>query len=420
MASIMTNASALTALQSLNSTNKNLEITQSRISTGYRVAEASDNAAYWSIATTMRSDNKAMSTVQDALGLGASKVDTAYTGMNKAIETVNETQGQARRRRRRLRRRQGQDPDRDQGAAGPAEELRRFARPSRAPTGWRSRPTRPLRAQQRHRRCRPAGRQDRRFLQPQAPGSVSLGTIDVKVEGIKLFDNGVVGEVKNQGILDRTTRSGIRPPRSRPMTRPTRPAWLRRRRRCCRHGRGTCCRHRDAAATSTACRSTTRHHCAGMNDQFITSMLAKVEGALKDMTTAATNLGAAKSRIDLQKTFTTSLMDSDRARRRSARRCRHEQGIDPPPGPAGSAAARHPGAVDRQRQLAVDPVALQGLIPSSTECSKRAVRKRGPFRFCDRPRDGRMAEKCLSSKALTMLLIPFAGSGRHSRIAMAG
>ena len=90
MASIMTNASALTALQSLNATNKNLEITQSRISTGYRVAEATDNAAYWSIATTMRSDHKALSTVQDSLGLGASKVDTAYTGMQKAIDTVNE------------------------------------------------------------------------------------------------------------------------------------------------------------------------------------------------------------------------------------------------------------------------------------------------------------------------------------------
>ena len=90
MASIMTNASALTALQSLNSTNKSLETTQARISTGYRVADASDNAAYWSIATTMRSDNKALSTVQDALGLGASKVDTAYTGMNKAIDTVND------------------------------------------------------------------------------------------------------------------------------------------------------------------------------------------------------------------------------------------------------------------------------------------------------------------------------------------
>ena len=90
MSSIMTNASALTALQSLNSTNKALETTQSRISTGYRVATASDNAAYWSIATTMRSDNKANSAVQDALGLGAGKIDTAYTGMNAAIKVVDD------------------------------------------------------------------------------------------------------------------------------------------------------------------------------------------------------------------------------------------------------------------------------------------------------------------------------------------
>ncbi len=90
MASIMTNASAMTALQSLSATNKALQQTQGRISTGYRVAEAMDNAAYWSIATTMRSDNKAFSAVQDALGLGAGKIDTAYTAMSKAIDVVDE------------------------------------------------------------------------------------------------------------------------------------------------------------------------------------------------------------------------------------------------------------------------------------------------------------------------------------------
>ncbi|MGO7624152.1 flagellin, partial [Rhizobium ruizarguesonis] len=40
--------------------NSNLETTQNSVSTGYRVDKASDNAAYWSIATTMRSDNKAL------------------------------------------------------------------------------------------------------------------------------------------------------------------------------------------------------------------------------------------------------------------------------------------------------------------------------------------------------------------------
>ncbi|WP_296742812.1 flagellin [Mesorhizobium sp.] len=89
MSSILTNSAALTALQSLNNTQNQLQITQSRISTGYRVATASDNAAYWSIATSMKSDNKALSAVQDSLGLGAGKVDTAYTAINTVKDQVD-------------------------------------------------------------------------------------------------------------------------------------------------------------------------------------------------------------------------------------------------------------------------------------------------------------------------------------------
>ena len=90
MTSINTNTSAMTALQSLSMINSSLDQTQNRISTGYRVGAASDNAAYWSIATTMRSDNKALGAVEDALGLGQAKVDTAYTGMTAAIDVVDE------------------------------------------------------------------------------------------------------------------------------------------------------------------------------------------------------------------------------------------------------------------------------------------------------------------------------------------
>ncbi|WP_313617670.1 flagellin, partial [Agrobacterium sp.] len=90
MASILTNVSAMSALQTLRSINSNLENTQNNISTGQRVSQASDNAAYWSIATTMRSDNGALSAVEDAIGLGAAKVDTAYSGMESAIEVVKE------------------------------------------------------------------------------------------------------------------------------------------------------------------------------------------------------------------------------------------------------------------------------------------------------------------------------------------
>jgi flagellin len=89
MSSILTNASAMTALQSLNATNKNLATTQSRISTGMRVAQASDNAAYWSIASTMRSDNQAMGTIKEALGLGAAQVDVAYPAMDKVKQTLD-------------------------------------------------------------------------------------------------------------------------------------------------------------------------------------------------------------------------------------------------------------------------------------------------------------------------------------------
>ena len=90
MTSIMTNTAAMAALQTLRSIDSNMQETQARVSSGYRVATAADNAAYWSIATTMRSDNSALSTVQDALGLGAAKTDTAYTGLEAAVEVVTE------------------------------------------------------------------------------------------------------------------------------------------------------------------------------------------------------------------------------------------------------------------------------------------------------------------------------------------
>jgi len=90
MTSILTNIAAMSALETLRNINSNMETTQGRVSSGLRVGEASDNAAYWSIATTMRSDNMALDAVSDALGLGAAKVDTAYTAMESAIDVVKE------------------------------------------------------------------------------------------------------------------------------------------------------------------------------------------------------------------------------------------------------------------------------------------------------------------------------------------
>ncbi|MFA7415793.1 MAG: flagellin [Rhizobium sp.] len=90
MTSLMTNTAAIAALDTLRSITSAMEETQNRVSSGYRVESASDNAAYWSIATTMRSDNKALSAVQDALGFGAAKTDTAYTGMEATVNVVSE------------------------------------------------------------------------------------------------------------------------------------------------------------------------------------------------------------------------------------------------------------------------------------------------------------------------------------------
>ncbi|MDA9510323.1 flagellin [Bradyrhizobium sp. CCBAU 11386] len=83
--SLLTNSSAMTALQTLRNVSTQLATTQNRISTGQRVSTASDNAAYWSIATSMRSDNAALSAVSDSLGLSAATVDTEYTALTSVI-----------------------------------------------------------------------------------------------------------------------------------------------------------------------------------------------------------------------------------------------------------------------------------------------------------------------------------------------
>lgn len=73
-----TNASAMAALQTLRHVNGGLDKTQQQVSSGLRVGKAADNAAYWSIATTMKSDNKALSAVSDSIGVAKAITDTAY------------------------------------------------------------------------------------------------------------------------------------------------------------------------------------------------------------------------------------------------------------------------------------------------------------------------------------------------------
>ncbi len=90
MTSILTNTSAMAALSTLRDVNSDLATTQGRVSSGFRVGAAEDNVAYWSISTTMNSDDKALNAAKDALGVGAAKVDTAYAAIESSLEVVNE------------------------------------------------------------------------------------------------------------------------------------------------------------------------------------------------------------------------------------------------------------------------------------------------------------------------------------------
>ena len=89
MTSIITNNGATTALQTLRAVSGNLTKTQQQVSSGLRVADASDNAAYWSIATTMRSDKKAMTAVSDSIGFAKAVLDTTYNGMDSIREELS-------------------------------------------------------------------------------------------------------------------------------------------------------------------------------------------------------------------------------------------------------------------------------------------------------------------------------------------
>jgi len=86
----MVNTSSIAALDRLRGLGQNMNETQSRVSSGLRVETSTDNAAYWSITTTMGSDKKAMVAVEDALHLGAATVDVAYLGMSEAIDIMSE------------------------------------------------------------------------------------------------------------------------------------------------------------------------------------------------------------------------------------------------------------------------------------------------------------------------------------------
>jgi flagellin len=95
MSSILTNNSAMVALQTLKSINMNLSDTQNAISTGKDINSAKDNASVWAISKVMESDVSGLDAVQDSLAVGQSAVGVASAGAELIVETIKEMQALA-------------------------------------------------------------------------------------------------------------------------------------------------------------------------------------------------------------------------------------------------------------------------------------------------------------------------------------
>lgn len=262
MSSINTNIAAMTALQTLNQTNKELLTTQNRISTGLRVASASDNAAYWSIATTMRSDKQSISTVSDALGLGSATADIAAKGLDSAISVAGQLKDKLLAARQ-----PGVDRSKIQSeitqlqsslseiVSGASFNGQNWLTGDSTDTDSM---TRTLVAS----------------FSRGSDGAISVGTISVDLTKSLLVDT-TANAADKAGILDtqHTTTNG-----------------------------GTDYTILDLDISSL---TDSADDLADLNE-----MLTTVDTAITSMTDAASSLGAVKTRMDIQKDFSSSLMDA--------------------------------------------------------------------------------------------------------------
>ena len=258
MTSILTNSAAMTALSSLNATATKLNSTEQRISTGLRVNSAQDNAAYWSIATTMKSDNSSLSTVKDALGLGAAMADVSYTALNSTIGVVQQIKDKLVAALQ-----PGVDKAKIQADITQLQSQLKSTADSATFSGsnWLSENS-----------ADPGYNANKTIVSSfqRDSNGIAIQTINFDGNTSKLFD------ANNQsGILDKasTTPNG---------------------------GVSYSVSTLDISSLTTSSNDTAD----------LTAMIKTVDGALSSMTTSAANLGAMKTRIDSQSSFITSLMDA--------------------------------------------------------------------------------------------------------------
>ncbi len=93
--SINTNMGAMVALQTLNSTNAQLNTAQNQISTGLRVAGAQDNGSLWAIAQGQRASVSALGGVTDSLNRATSVLDVAITAGQTVSDLLNQMKAKA-------------------------------------------------------------------------------------------------------------------------------------------------------------------------------------------------------------------------------------------------------------------------------------------------------------------------------------
>jgi len=274
MTSIMTNSAAMSALATLRSINSDMETTQNRVSSGYRVETAADNSAYWSIATTMRSDNKALSTVKDALGLGAAKVDVAYTGMNSAIDVVSEIKAKLVAARE-----PGVDKTKiDKELTELKNQLVSIAESaSFSGENWLNNDG----------AAALGTREIVGGFNRDSAGLVSITTLSVNASSTTL----VSSQDESLGLLTKDINADALDPNA---TGTARNYYL-----------------IDADGTATTAGSGTAIALAtGTSDAQVDDMIRAVDSILTQMTDAASNLGAVNKRVSMQEEFVADLMDS--------------------------------------------------------------------------------------------------------------
>ncbi len=258
MSSLNTNIAAMTALKTLRSTNSEMLQTQNRISTGLRVADASDNAAYWSIATTMRGDRQSISTVSDALGLGSATAEIAAKGIESAIDIAGKIKDKLLAART-----PGVDREKIQSEITELQESLKAVVDGASFNG------------QNWLKSDSTDTTNTRTIVSSfsraADGSITIGTITVDLDDTRLVDS-TTGTAA--GLLDTATALP--------------------------NATGT-----DYTVLDLDIGSITD----SVEDlEDLEAMISTVDSAISSMTDAATSLGAVKTRIDIQKNFADSMM----------------------------------------------------------------------------------------------------------------